>query len=450
MALAYTDEAYAWTYSDGRFSTTIMPSGNSWWGSGSVTYYLASSGTDVTASIYSGSSNAAFFLDHEDELHTFDSVVTEPTCTEDGFTTNTCVNCGYAYTSDPTGALGHSYENGSCTRCGEEDPDYIEPTVNPVVDINGATLSFEDEIHVNFYYTVSDMTDVTEQGLLVFNTDPGEADFGKADTVYAGSVYVPSSGGYMNSTDGIAAKEMGDDRYYCVYAKLYDGTYAYSKLYQYSPKKYAMNMLGKASTSEKQKALCVAMLNYGAAAQEYFGYRTDDLMNTGLTAEQKALVSPYDASLFKGTVPANPDKTGVFIATDGFGGKSASVSFEGAFSINFYFVPNEVADTDLIFYYWTEEDYANAETLTPTNASGKLSMELKDGFYMASVKGIAPKDLDKTYYVAGAYVSDMQIHCTGVIAYSLSKYCMNNAYGNMGDLARATAMYGYYAKNFFA
>jgi hypothetical protein len=34
-------------------------------------------------------------------------------------------------------------------------------------------------------------------------------------------------------------------------------------------------------------------------------------------------------------------------------------------------------------------------------------------------------------------------------AYCLSKYCMNNANGNMGSLAQATAMYGYYADSYF-
>ena len=453
MALAYTDEAYAWTYSDGRFSTTIMPSGNSWWGSGSVTYYLASSGTDVTASIFSGSSNAAFLLDHEDELHTFDSVVTEPTCTEDGFTTNTCVNCGYAYTSDPTGALGHSYENGSCTRCGEEDPDYIEPTVNPVVDINGATLSFEDEIHVNFYYTVSDMTDVTEQGLLVFNTDPGETDFGKADTVYTGFDYVANSGHYVNSTDGIAAKEMGDDRYYCAYVKLSDGTYVYSELAQYSPKKYAMNMLGSEKATQKQKVLCVAMLNYGAAAQEYFNYRTDDLMNAGLTAEQQAMVKAYDASYFKGAVKADTGKLGSFAATEtGFSLRVASVSFEGAFAINYYVKPDAVVAGDLKLYVWTLEDYAAADVLTAENVSDVVSMEAQgDGSYWAQVSGIAAKKLDEPHYVAAVYTdANGNTYCTGVVAYSLSEYCVNNANGKMGALAQATAMYGYYAAQYFA
>lgn len=314
---------------------------------------------------------------------------------------------------------------------------------------SGFSLSFEDEIMVNFYYTISNTTDIIEQGVLVFYDDPGVARFTKADDVYSNVNYDESSDRYMITTAGIAAKNMGDDRYYCAYAKMSDGNYAYSPLYQYSPKKYAINMLRKDTTSEKQKALCVAMLNYGAAAQKYFGYKTEDLMNAELTAEQQALVTPYDACLFAGAVSADPGKAGVFTATEGFSGRSASVSFEGAFSINFYFAPNAVMDSKMVFYYWAAEDYANAETLSVANASGKLIMEQKNGVYMAAVEGIAPKDLDKTYYVAGAYMSDMQIHCTGVIAYSLSKYCMNNANGNMGNLAQATAMYGYYADQYF-
>ena len=310
------------------------------------------------------------------------------------------------------------------------------------------SLSFEDEILVNFYFTAENDADVVEYAMLVFYEDPGKGDVDKADEMYSAD-YLASSDCYIATTDGISAKEMGDDRYYCAYAKLSDGTQVYSGLHQYSPKKYAMSRIQN-SSNEKLKALCVAMLNYGAAAQQYFGYRTDDLMNDGLTQEQKALVGAYDASLFTGAVGADPGKVGVFGATGGFGGKSASVSFEGAFAINFYFTPNAVTDSSLFFYYWTPEAYASAGVLTAANASGKVVMKEEDGVFSASVEGIAPKDLDNTYYVAGIYLSDAQVCSTGVIAYSLSKYCMNNAYGTMGALAQATAMYGYYADQYFA
>jgi hypothetical protein len=290
--------------------------------------------------------------------------------------------------------------------------------------------------------------------MLVFNSNPATPSIGTADEVYSTATYNSANGRYMATTDGIAAKDMGNTRYYVAYAKLSNGAYVYSKAYDYSPKKYALNMLGKTSTSDKQKSLCVAMLNYGAEAQKYFGYKTNDLMNASLTAAQKALVISYDASLFKGAIPANNSKIGNFAATaTGFSKKTATVSFDGAFAINYYFTPNADVDNNITFYYWTADAYNAAGTLTPSNASGKLTMEDNgNGVYWAQLSGIAAKQLDDTYYVAGIYTSDTAVRSTGVIAYSLSKYCINNAKdGNtMQGLAGAAAMYGYYAKAYFA
>ena len=56
--------------------------------------------------------------------HSYSGVVTAPTCTEYGYTTYTCA-CGDSYVDDYVDALGHSYVEGKCTRCGEEDPDYV-------------------------------------------------------------------------------------------------------------------------------------------------------------------------------------------------------------------------------------------------------------------------------------------------------------------------------------
>lgn len=69
-----------------------------------------------------------------DELgHDYQSVVTEPTCTDGGFTTHTCQRCGHSYTDAETSSLGHHYadtvtaptctEGGFtthvCDRCGD-------------------------------------------------------------------------------------------------------------------------------------------------------------------------------------------------------------------------------------------------------------------------------------------------------------------------------------------
>jgi hypothetical protein len=176
-------------------------------------------------------------------------------------------------------------------------------------------------------------------------------------------------------------------------------------------------------------------------------------MNAGLTDAQRTLVTAYDASYFKGAVAADPDKIANFASTDGFTGKSASVSFEGAFAINYYFTPNAAVAGDMKLYIWTPEDYASAGELTAPNASEIVTMERQaSGAYWGQVSGIAAKALDDTYYVAGVYTDETgNTCCTGVIAYSLSKYCLKNAEPgkDMQQLAAATAMYGYYAHHYF-
>ena len=56
--------------------------------------------------------------------HHHNAVVTAPTCTAKGYTTHTCNTCGNSYKDNYTNALGHSYANGKCTRCGAADPNY--------------------------------------------------------------------------------------------------------------------------------------------------------------------------------------------------------------------------------------------------------------------------------------------------------------------------------------
>ena len=46
-----------------------------------------------------------------------------PTCTAKGTETRTCTRCNASETRD-VAALGHSYKNGKCTRCGAADPNY--------------------------------------------------------------------------------------------------------------------------------------------------------------------------------------------------------------------------------------------------------------------------------------------------------------------------------------
>lgn len=325
-----------------------------------------------------------------------------------------------------------------------------EEEVKPqgTIDLSHATLSFEDEIFYNIYYNVSDMDVPTDNmGLAIFSSKLENGTVEDAIELVPGA---KAENGLLSvRSGGIAAKDLNETLYFKVYAQLSDGSYVYSPVAGYSARTYAKSILS-GNESNEMKALVVAMLNYGAAAQQYFGVE-GELLNAQLTAEQKALVAGYHDGLMNKVVRADETKLGSFAATGkGFSSKYPTVSFEGAFSINYYFTPSEVVQGNMKLYYWTQADYEAADQLTADNATGISTMTGLNS-YGAAVKQIAAKDMDSTVYVAAVYSSNGETYCSGVIAYSLGAYCDSQATGNssISSFAEAAAVYGAYAKSYF-
>lgn len=323
----------------------------------------------------------------------------------------------------------------------------------PVITPKYPSLSFEGEIYYNVYFTTVGMEDValTDIGLIAWNTPQATGTIDTATSIVPGAK--ANGNGYLVvRSEGIPAKKLGDTLYFKVYAKLTDGSYLYSSMYSYNAKDYAMDRLAN-STNTNMKALCVAMLNYGAAAQTHFNYKPYNLMNAELTAEQQALVQPYNSSMINGVGSVSGAKA-VNFPYSGFSNRYPSVSFEGAFSISYYFTPSYTPSGDMTLYYWDEATYNSAYSLTTANATGSVTMTATEvGSYKGTVEGIAAKEIDKTIYVAGVYTSGGVTYTTGVLPYSLGAYCIDriaNGSGTMPAFASATAVYGYYAKNYFA
>ena len=153
--------------------------------------------------------------------HTYEAVVTLPTCTEGGYTTYTCNVCGDSYVGDFTDALGHNYENDVCTRCGELEPknpsEYIyfgeypqtikadDVTITTTVDDRGYYLGSDGFYYAKVTafpygknYTFSTGSAITSREVYYFKVEPirwrilstdGETAFILCDSIIANMPY---------------------------------------------------------------------------------------------------------------------------------------------------------------------------------------------------------------------------------------------------------------------
>lgn len=349
-----------------------------------------------------------------------------------------CTACGES--------VGHSYVGGACAVCGKAEP---APTIQPTF----SSVSFEDEVVLNIYFTIAEMEGVAlkDMGLLTWTTPQNNGTIENAQKVIPGAVGDGTT--FMVCSEGIPAKKLGDLVYFRVYAKLADGTYVYSAMYSTSPKSYAMGRI-RNSSDPYVRSICVAMLNYGAEAQKYFSYRPYSLMNSELTAAEKALVAPYEASMVSKLPAVDSVKSSKIPFNGGFSALRPSVSFDEAFSLNFYFTPTYEVDSTVQLYYWSAEDYASASYLTLSNATGVFDGEPVEDTanYWGAISGIAAKEIDRPWYFVGVYQSGGLTYTTGVRVYSLGTYCAAMAAkedSEIKDFAAATAVYGHYAKAYF-
>ena len=384
-------------------------------------------------------------------------LLTESYCTDstatfiDGGTEKMFVPGGkaltFTLTENADGSVTLSY-----TEDGSSEPEIPEvtPSIIPTLTLKAPTLEFKDMITVNAMFTAENLDDVVEMGMITYTTKVSSWSVETAAHVIPGTTYDASTGRYIACSQGIHAKYLGDTVYLATYAKLTDGTYAYSKLAGYSPVQYATSKLSGTDTALKQ--LVVAMLNYGAAAQTHFGHNTSALANASLTAEQKALPAAYNSGMVSTVASVPTAKQGSFAGNTGFSKRYPSISFEGAFCINYFFTPSKAPDNGITLYYWNAEDYNAASVLTTANATGSIKMSGSGtGEYQGDITGIAAKALSEAVYVSAVYQSGGTTYTSGVLGYSIGAYCASQSTkgGTIADLAMATAVYGYHAKAFF-
>ncbi len=325
----------------------------------------------------------------------------------------------------------------------------IYPT-EPTLSVTQATLLLKDEVRYKFYFTVEDpdgqtVADGAQMGL-VFYTDATGTTLSGTELLGAEG----SEGSYSICTDGVAAKNMGDVLYLKLFTTCVDGSRSYSELIEYSAVHYVKSVFEN-SDDETLKSLCISLLNYGAAAQTYFDYRTGALMNSFLEDSQKAL--GFTEDMISELPAVEEAKAGTFgLANNGFDQRIASTVLGGALSVNYYFRPDQTPVGEVKLYYWDQASYEAAEVLTA--GDNYITMTLQaSGHYKASLTGISAKAIGDAIYVAAVYETEDGTCSSGVVAYSISNACRYYMSGEdtaLAALAEALAVYGCRAKAFWS
>ena len=200
-------------------------------------------------------------------------------------------------------------------------------TPSAPVEIAGTTMTLGNDLALNFMIEAADITGSGWYAEIVHGdkvTTIDQIDWG-------------ASGDYVRiAYKDIAAKEMVDE----VTITIYDakGNKLVSKTD--SARAYAMRMFGK--IDEAFDTVLADMLNYGAAAQLQFNYRTDDLANSLMTEEQQAMAtesieltdSRKTASGYQGaTLGLENNIVLNFFYSAEFIGKTATVSYTDHYGI---------------------------------------------------------------------------------------------------------------------
>ena len=215
--------------------------------------------------------------------------------------------------------------------------------------------------------------------------------------------------------DHIAAKEMGDEIAATLFAEK-DGIVYASKREVFSVRMYAMNQLDMTTNCEF-KTLLVDMLNYGAQAQMYFGYRTNNLANDDLTGVHRLYQTSAEPILksLKKVVP-NTDATAFF--------NSNSLVLENQIVMKYYLVIGDEQSMDNVsvkFTYIT----ALGDKKTVSIPASSFDYDETTGRYSVRLQTVAAKDADQpvtaTIYDGNTPISDEFTYSIGTYAFNISQ-----------------------------
>ena len=300
------------------------------------------------------------------------------------------------------------------------------------------SASFHNNLTLNYYVDAAALEGYENIRLVVEKDEYKDGVKSTSTVTLYGTL---TDDGYKFVYSGISAAEAGDELRATVYADKNGNTYT-SAQDVYSIKTYAYNML---ATTEKEtfKTLLVDMLNYCAASQTYFGYRTDALVNADLTEEQKAYGTQTDA-----TVSSTIGKTTLEGATASV--YAVSAVFNSNVEIKFYLsISSAYEDVSALSFkiVYTEKD-GSLTTIVITGDN--FVYDEATGCYTVKYKDIPAAELRNLMEVT---VMNGEEAISGTVTYSIETYVnsrLNNSTNeNFKTLLRELMKYSDSAKEYF-
>lgn len=191
-------------------------------------------------------------------------------------------NCTFSDSSIVGNMDIEGYRNSTAQAYAEANSINFIPIEAPdTLKISTVSLSLESSITMNFKVLKTDLADF-EDPYVVFTCEGDEL------TV---TEYKEQGEYYVFSYPGISPQLMNDEVNAVLYATYSnDGEVYNSPAKVMSVREYAYTLLERYSSADhaELRTLLVDLLNYGAAAQIYVGYQTDELVNSDLTDEQRS------------------------------------------------------------------------------------------------------------------------------------------------------------------
>jgi CRISPR/Cas system CSM-associated protein Csm3 (group 7 of RAMP superfamily) len=166
----------------------------------------------------------------------------------------------------------------------------VEESYNSILKISNVSLTLYSSLEIDYYLDKSLFADDAFSNPYVV--------FDFCGSSYKVDEYSEYGDYYVFAFEDIAPHRMKDIVTATPFA-YYNNKLVQGSALDYSVEKYCYTILNKFTDSSYKKlhTLLVDLLNFGAESQNYKNYKTDDLVNSSLTDEQKALGTQENPTL---------------------------------------------------------------------------------------------------------------------------------------------------------